>query len=97
MALTTRVAVVALGPTGHSWQQIIIFCALASIVLGAVAAINQSNIKRLMAYSSITMSASRSSGLAAGTEKGVASVLSYLAIYIVMTVGSLRLHAADEG
>jgi len=88
LALTTRVAVVALGPTGHSWQQIIIFCALASIVLGAVAAINQSNIKRLMAYSSINNVGFALIGLAAGTEKGVAAVMSYLAIYVVMTIGS---------
>jgi NADH-quinone oxidoreductase subunit N len=88
LGLTTRVAVVALGPTGHSWQQIIIFCALASIVLGAVAAINQTNIKRLLAYSSINNIGFALIGLAAGTEAGVAAVLSYLAIYVVMTIGS---------
>ncbi len=98
LALTTRVAVVALGPTGHSWQQIIIFCALASIVLGAVAAINQSNIKRLMAYSSINNVGFALIGLAAGTQAGVASVLSYLAIYVVMTLGSFAcvLQMKDE-
>lgn len=88
MALTTRVAIVALGPSGAAWQQIIIFCALASIVLGAVAAINQSNIKRLLAYSSINNIGFALIGLAAGTPEGVAAVLSYLAIYVVMTVGS---------
>ncbi len=88
LALTTRVAVVALGPTGQSWQQIIIFCALASIVLGAVAAINQKNIKRLLAYSSINNVGFALIGLAAGPAAGVASVMSYLAIYVVMTVGS---------
>lgn len=88
IGLTTRVAVVALGPTGHSWQQIVIFIALASIVLGAVAAINQSNMKRLLAYSSINNVGFALVGLAAGTPAGVAALMSYMAIYVVMTVGS---------
>jgi NADH-quinone oxidoreductase subunit N len=88
LGLTTRVAVVALGPTGHAWQQIVIFVALASIVLGAVAAINQSNIKRLLAYSSINNVGFALIGLACGTKEGVAALLSYLAIYVVMTIGS---------
>ena len=88
LALTTRVAVVAMSPSGHSWQQIVIFLALASIVLGAVAAINQSSIKRLMAYSSINNVGFALIGLAAGTPAGVAALMSYLAIYVVMTVGS---------
>jgi NADH-quinone oxidoreductase subunit N len=88
LALTTRVAISALGPAGTAWQQIIIVMALASIVLGAVAAINQSSIKRLLAYSSINNIGFALIGLAAGTAEGVASVMSYLAIYIVMTIGS---------
>jgi NADH-quinone oxidoreductase subunit N len=88
LALTTRIAITAFGPGGHSWQQIIIFMALASIVLGAVAAINQPNIKRLLAYSSINNIGFALIGLAAGTAEGVAAVLSYLAIYVVMTIGS---------
>jgi NADH-quinone oxidoreductase subunit N len=88
LVLTTRVAISALGPSGHAWQQIIIFMALASIVLGAVAAINQANIKRLLAYSSINNVGFALIGLAAGTQEGVASVLSYLTIYVVMTIGS---------
>jgi len=88
LALTTRIAITALGPGGHSWQQIVIFMALASIVLGAVAAINQPNIKRLLAYSSINNVGFALIGLAAGTAEGVAAVMSYLAIYVVMTVGS---------
>ncbi len=79
MGLTVRVAVVALGTAGHSWQQIVIFVSLASIVLGAVAAINQSNIKRLLAYSSINNVGFALIGLAAGTQAGVAAVMSYLA------------------
>jgi NADH-quinone oxidoreductase subunit N len=88
LGLTTRVVVVALGPSGTAWQQIVIFLALASIVFGAVAAINQSNIKRLLAYSSINNVGFALIGLAAGTAEGVASVLSYLTIYVVMTIGS---------
>ncbi|MBT2185497.1 NADH-quinone oxidoreductase subunit NuoN [Sphingobium nicotianae] len=88
LGLTTRVAIVALGTAGHSWQQIIIFMALASILLGAVAAINQPNIKRLLAYSSINNIGFALIGLAPGTAEGVAAVLSYLAIYVVMTIGS---------
>ncbi|MET0240457.1 MAG: NADH-quinone oxidoreductase subunit NuoN [Sphingobium sp.] len=88
LALTVRVAIEALGPAGLAWQQVIVFIALASIILGAVAAIGQSNIKRLLAYSSINNVGFALIGLAAGTPKGVAAVLSYLAIYIVMTVGS---------
>ncbi len=98
LALTTRVAVVAMGPSGHGWQQIVIFLALASIVLGAVAAINQSNIKRLLAYSSINNVGFALIGLAAGTPAGVAAVMSYLAIYVVMTIGSFAciLQMKDE-
>jgi NADH-quinone oxidoreductase subunit N len=98
LALTTRVAVVAMGPSGHAWQQIVIFLALASIVLGAVAAINQSNIKRLLAYSSINNVGFALIGLAAGTPAGVAAVMSYLAIYVVMTIGSFAciLQMKDE-
>lgn len=88
LGLTVRVAIEAMGPAGGAWQQIIIFLALASIVLGGVAAINQSNIKRLLAYSSINNIGFALIGLAAGTPEGVAAVLSYLAIYIVMTLGA---------
>jgi NADH-quinone oxidoreductase subunit N len=88
MALLTRLAISAMGTSGNAWQQIVIFMALASIVLGAVAAINQPNIKRLLAYSSINNVGFALIGLAAGTAEGVASVMSYLFIYIIMTVGS---------
>lgn len=88
MALFVRVAVEAMGPATDAWRQIVIFSALASIVLGAVAAIGQTNIKRLLAYSSINNVGFALIGLAAGTREGVASVLGYMAIYIVMTLGS---------
>ncbi len=88
MAMALRVAIEAMGPATDQWRQIVVFAALASIVLGAVGAIGQSNIKRLLAYSSINNVGFALIGLAAGTPEGVAGVLFYLAIYIVMTLGS---------
>lgn len=88
MALLVRITVVAMGPATDAWQQIIIFTALASIVLGAVGAIGQSNIKRLLAYSSINNIGFALIGVAAGTQAGVAAVMSYMAIYVAMTLGS---------
>jgi NADH-quinone oxidoreductase subunit N len=99
MALLTRVSITAMGPATGAWQQIIIFTALASIVLGAVGAIGQTNIKRLLAYSSINNVGFALVGLAAGTQAGVAAVMSYMAIYVVMTLGSfacvLQMRGAD--
>ena len=88
LALALRVAVDAMGPAVGQWRQIVIFASLASIIFGAVAAIGQTNIKRLLAYSSINNVGFALIGLAAGTEEGVSSVLIYLAIYIAMTLGS---------
>ncbi|KQN40775.1 NADH-quinone oxidoreductase subunit N [Sphingomonas sp. Leaf407] len=88
MAMALRVAIEAMGPAVDQWRQIVVFAALASIVLGAVGAIGQGNIKRLLAYSSINNVGFALIGLAAGTQAGVAGVLFYLAIYIVMTLGS---------
>ena len=99
LALSVRVAVEAMGPATSDWRQIVIFAALASIVLGAVAAIGQQNIKRLLAYSSINNVGFALIGLAAGTAEGVAGVLTYMTIYIVMTLGSflvvLQMRDAD--
>ena len=69
------------------WRQILVFLAVASMFLGAVAAIGQTNIKRLMAYSSIGHMGYALVGLAAGTEDGVQALLVYLAIYLVMNLG----------
>ncbi len=88
IALSVRVAVEAMGPATDQWRQIVIFASLASILFGAVAAIGQSNIKRLLAYSSINNVGFVLVGLAAGTPEGVAATLFYLAIYVVMTLGS---------
>ncbi len=89
VVLATRVALQAMGPATHDWQQIVIFCALASTILGGVAAIGQTNIKRLLAYSSINNVGFILFGLVPGTQVGAASVLFYLTIYIAMTLGSL--------
>jgi len=99
MGLTVRVAIEALGPAGLDWQQVVIFVALASILFGAVAAIGQTNIKRLMAYSSINNVGFALIGLAAGTPAGAAATMSYMAIYVVMTIGGfaciLQMRDAD--
>jgi len=70
------------------WQIIIIFLSIASMILGAVAAIGQSNIKRLMAYSSIGHMGYALAGLAAGTNAGIQSTIIYLTIYLVMNLGA---------
>jgi NADH-quinone oxidoreductase subunit N len=88
MALLVRVSVVAMGPATESWRQIVIFAALASTVLGGVAAIGQKNIKRLLAYSSINNIGFALVGLAAAGAAGVASVLFYMTVYVVMTLGA---------
>lgn len=88
IAMTARVIIDAFGGQTQAWQQIIVFVALASIVLGAVAAIGQQNIKRLLAYSSINNVGFMLIGLAAGTAQGVSAMMFYLLIYTVMTLGS---------
>jgi NADH-quinone oxidoreductase subunit N len=97
--LATRVCLDALGPATDAWRQIVIVSALASILLGAVAAWGQSNIKRLLAYSSINNVGFALIGLAAGGVKGASSVLFYMAVYVVMTLGAflcvLRMRTAD--
>jgi len=86
--LATRVCVVALAPATDAWRQIIIFAALASIFLGAIAAYGQTNIKRLLAYSSINNVGFALVGLAAAGPRGASAVLFYMAIYVVMTLGA---------
>jgi NADH-quinone oxidoreductase subunit N len=88
MALIIRVMIGPFGDLVDQWQQIIWFISVASMVLGALAAISQTNIKRLMAYSSIGHIGYALIGLAAGTEQGVNGVLLYLTIYIVMNIGT---------
>src|SRR6202521_1179771 len=70
------------------WQQIVVFVSIASMTLGAFAAIGQRNFKRLMAYSSIGHMGFALIGLAAGTQEGVRGVIIYMAIYLAMTLGT---------
>ena len=97
--LATRVCIEALGPATEAWRQIVIFAALASIFLGAVAAYGQTNIKRLLAYSSINNVGFALIGLAAAGRNGASSVLFYMAVYVVMTLGAFLcvLWMRDEG
>jgi NADH-quinone oxidoreductase subunit N len=83
-----RVCVEALGPATDAWRQIIIFAALASIFLGAVGAWGQTNIKRLLAYSSINNVGFALIGLAAGGTEAASAVLFYVSVYVVMTLGA---------
>ena len=82
-----RVLYDAFGGAVADWQQILTFLSVASMFLGAVAAIGQREFKRLMAYSSITHMGFALMGLAAGTEQGAQALLIYLAIYVTMNVG----------
>jgi NADH-quinone oxidoreductase subunit N len=97
--LSVRVCLDALGPAIDAWRQIVIFTALASILLGAVAAYGQSNIKRLLAYSSINNVGFALIGLVAGGVAGASSVLFYMEVYVVMTLGAflcvLRMRGED--
>jgi NADH-quinone oxidoreductase subunit N len=88
MAMVVRIFVGAFPGALHEWQQIVIFIAIASMALGAFAAIGQSNIKRLLAYSSIANMGYALVGLAAGTASGVQGVLVYMAIYLATTLGA---------
>jgi NADH-quinone oxidoreductase subunit N len=87
-AMFARVLFDAFGGATADWRQILVFLSIASMFLGAVAAIGQRNIKRLMAYSSITHMGFALMGLAAGTEQGAQALLIYLAIYVTMNVGA---------
>ena len=87
MALLARLVQDAFGAAPGDWVQILAFLALASMFVGALAAIGQQNIKRLMAYSSISHMGFALVGLAAGTEQGVQAMLLYMAIYLTMSIG----------
>jgi len=88
IAVFVRATIVAFPGIIHEWQQIIVFVSIASMALGAFAAIGQRNIKRLMAYSSIGHMGYALVGLAAGTAEGVQGVLVYMSIYVAMTLGT---------
>jgi len=88
LALTIRAILIPFPDAVHQWRQIIVAVAVLSMWLGAVAAIGQTNIKRLMAYSSIGHMGYALLGLAAGTQLGVQSMLIYLAFYAITNVGT---------
>jgi NADH-quinone oxidoreductase subunit N len=91
MAVFVRVALTAFPGIAPQWQQVVVFVAIASMVLGSFAAIGQTNIKRLMAYSSIGHMGFALVGLAAGTAEGAQGVLIYVAIYVTMTLGTFAI------
>ncbi|WP_018259834.1 NADH-quinone oxidoreductase subunit NuoN [Methylobacterium sp. WSM2598] len=91
MAMTVRVFVGAFPGVVEEWRQIMVFIAIASMLLGSFAAIGQRNLKRLMAYSSIGNVGYALIGLAAGTEEGVRGVVIYMAIYLAMTLGAFAI------
>ena len=88
MLLLARVLLEPFGGLFVQWQQVICFIAIASMTFGAFAAINQTNIKRLIAYSSIGHMGFVLVGLAAGTLAGLQAVLLYLTVYLFMNVGT---------
>src|SRR3954466_550008 len=88
IAIFVRTTIMAFPEITSQWRQIVVFVAIASMALGAFAAIGQTNIKRLMAYSSIGHMGFALVGLAAGTAEGVQGVLVYMAIYVTMTLGT---------
>jgi NADH-quinone oxidoreductase subunit N len=88
MALMARVTHDAFGGIIGDWSQVLAALAVISMFLGAVAAIGQRDIKRLMAYSSIAHMGYALVGLASGTAEGVQSMLVYMAIYVTMNIGT---------
>ena len=88
MALLVRLVLSAFPGMTPQWQQIIVFLAIASMLLGSFAAIGQRNIKRLMAYSAIGHVGFAMVGLAAASQEGTQGVILYLGIYMVMSLGA---------
>ena len=87
MGLMVRLLMQPFGQHVGDWQQVVIVVSVGSMLLGAFAAIGQSNIKRLMAYSGIGQIGYALIGLAAGTAAGTGAVLVYMTIYVAMTLG----------
>ncbi len=87
IAVFVRVLYEAFPHAEEAWRQVIVFMAIASMLLGAFAGVVQSNIKRLLAYSSIGHMGFVLVGLAAGGQEGLRGVMIYLIIYLVMTLG----------
>jgi NADH-quinone oxidoreductase subunit N len=94
IALLTRVAAGPFGELVDQWQQVLILCSLGSMILGALGAIGQKNIKRLMAYSSIGHVGYALMGLAVGSDSGIRGLLLYMAIYLFTNVGAFAVLVA---
>jgi NADH-quinone oxidoreductase subunit N len=88
MALLLRTMITPFGHQLIAWQQLIVVVSIASMILGALAAIGQHNVKRLMAYSSIGHMGYALIGLAVGTPEGIRGVLVYLIVYVFMSAGT---------
>ncbi len=96
MALFARLVFDAFGNAVADWSQIIAFLSVLSMFVGAFAAIGQRDIKRLMAYSSITHMGFALMGLAAGTVVGVQAMLIYMVIYVTMNIGTFAFMMSME-
>ncbi|MGF1551861.1 MAG: NADH-quinone oxidoreductase subunit NuoN [Paracoccaceae bacterium] len=94
--LFARILFEGFAEAASAWSQVIVFIAIASMFLGAIAAIGQSNLKRLRAYSSIGHMGYALVGLAAGTPEGAEALLLYMAIYVVMNLGTFAFILAME-
>ncbi|MBR0653786.1 NADH-quinone oxidoreductase subunit NuoN [Plastoroseomonas arctica] len=88
VVLLVRVLAGPFGELAAQWQQVIVLVSALSMILGAFAAIGQTNVKRLMAYSSIANIGYALMGLAVATDAGLRGLLIYMAIYLAMTLGS---------
>lgn len=82
-----RIGMDAFGGLVDQWKQIVIFVSAASMILGSIAAVRQTNLKRLLAYSSIGHAGYMLIGLAAATQEGIQAILIYAVIYAIMSVG----------
>ena len=87
IAMLARLLFGAFGDAFFEWQQIIVFLSISSMLVGSIAAIGQNNIKRLMAYSSISHIGFALIGIAAGTANGLSAVIIYMLIYVVANFG----------
>ena len=87
IAMLTRLLFGAFGDALAEWQQIIVFLSISSMLVGSIAAIGQNNIKRLMAYSSISHIGFALIGLAAGTSNGLSAIIIYMLIYVIANLG----------
>ena len=87
IAMLTRLLFGAFGDALVEWRQILVFLSISSMLVGSIAAIGQNNIKRLMAYSSISHIGFALIGLSAGTPGGLSAVIIYMIIYVIANLG----------